>query len=106
MKKLLIRSLLFFSLYAIGFVVGTELSNSSYENEIKRILEERYAIEKINIEVERMLTIKETNEEVLKTLWHVCSNNGGFIIQNVETNKTEIFKCSKEDESEYTMAWR
>lgn len=107
MKKFIIRTVFFFSVYAVGFVVGTELTTDRWEEKLQRALDERYEIEKIKIDVENTTAIKEANEHFLRTLWNTCINAGGFIINNEETGETEIFKCSKVgDDNEFTVARR
>ena len=107
MKKLIVRTILFFSIYAISFVVGTELTTNRWEEKLKLELAERYEIEKIKIDVENTIATKEANDHFLRTLWNTCINAGGFVINNEETGETEIFKCERAgDDNEFTVARR
>ena len=108
MKKFIVRTIIFFSVYAIGFIVGTELTTNDWEEKLKLELAERYEIEKIKIDVENTVATKEANDHFLRTLWNTCINGGGFVINNEETGETEVFKCLKagDDDSEFTVARR
>jgi hypothetical protein len=100
------KFLMYLVFFIIGLAVGTANTENTWKNKMKVALEEREEVHKIMIDVENTVTKKEAYDEFLRTLWDTCIDGGGFYIQNEETNEKEIFKCSKEDDNEFTVARR
>jgi len=99
------KILMYLVFFIIGLAVGTVNTEKIWKDKMKLALEEREEVHKIMIDVENIVTKKEAYDEFLRTLWNTCIDGGGFYIQNEETNEKEVFKCSKEDASEFTVAW-
>ena len=100
------KFLMYLVFFIIGLAVGTANTEKTWKDKMKFALEEREEVHKIMIDVENTVTRKEAMDDFLRTLWDTCINGGGFYIQNEETNEKEIFKCSKEDDNEFTVARR
>ena len=99
------KILMYIVFFIVGLAVGTANSDNICKDKMKLALNEREEIHKIMIDVENTVTKKEAYDEFLRTLWETCIDGGGFYIQNEETNEKEVFKCSKENASEFTVAW-
>ena len=100
------KFLMYIIFFIAGLAVGVTTTESTWKDKMKFALEEREEVHKIMIDVENTVTKKEAYDEFLRTLWDTCIDGGGFYIQNEETNEKEIFKCSKEDDNEFTVARR
>ena len=98
------KFLMYIVFFIFGLAVGVTTTESTWKEKLKFALEEREEVHKIMIDEENTVTKKEAYDEFLRTLWNSCIDGGGFIINNEETNETEIFKCSKEGDNDYTNA--
>ena len=102
--KLLMHTIFFIA----GVSVGVVTTESMWKDKLKFALEEKEEVHKIMIDVENIVTKKEAYDEFMQTLWDTCivDGGGGFFIERKEENHTQQFKCSREDDNEFTMARR
>jgi hypothetical protein len=103
--KIVIYCLIFF---VIGFAAGTTNTEKLWKDKLKFALEEKDKAHTIMIDVENIVTRKEAFDELLQTLWNTCviDGGGGFYIENSERKQKQKFKCSREDDNEFTVARR
>ena len=100
------KFLMYLFFFIVGLATGVTTTESTWKDKLKFALEEREAVHDIKLDVENTVTRKEAMDDFLRTLWDTCINGGGFYIQNEETNEKEVFKCSKHDDVDYTIAHR
>ena len=102
------KFLMYLIFFIAGLAVGVISTETTWEEKLKFALNEREEVHKIMIDVENTVTRKEAFDEFLQTLWDTCINDGGggFFIDNNELKKRQQFKCSREDDNEFTVARR
>jgi hypothetical protein len=102
------KFLMYLVFFIAGLAVGVSTTESTWKEKMKFALEEREEVHKIMIDVENTVTKKEAFDEFLQTLWDTCINDGGggFFIDNLELKKRQQFKCSREEDNEFTVARR
>ena len=102
------KFLMYTIFFIAGLAVGVTTTESTWEDKLKFALEEREEVYKIMIDVENTVSKKEAYDEFMQTLWDTCigDGGGGFFIQRKEDNRKQQFKCSREDDNEFTVARR